>query len=168
MKALLATQFKIAEAILVGEENVLPVVSPLRSRNNESRSTRSCRIVRDGMSLSQEESSGPFFPQPHVPRSKRIVLTRLPWAYGDSLNNPGGNPGPFLQFSRDVPHTIHTPSHMPRSKRIVVAGMPHHITQRGNGRAKVFDCDQDRRRSTSPPRKLLMSRLTIVGVTSAG
>jgi putative transposase len=22
--------------------------------------------------------------------------------------------------------------------------MPHHITQRGNGRAKVFDCDQDR------------------------
>ena len=36
------------------------------------------------------------------------------------------------------------PSHMPRSKRIVVPGLPHHITQRGNGRAKVFDCDQDR------------------------
>ncbi len=33
---------------------------------------------------------------------------------------------------------------MPRSKRIVVPGLPHHITQRGNGRAKVFDCDQDR------------------------
>jgi REP-associated tyrosine transposase len=33
---------------------------------------------------------------------------------------------------------------MPRGKRIVVPGVPHHITQRGNGRAKVFDCDQDR------------------------
>jgi putative transposase len=33
---------------------------------------------------------------------------------------------------------------MPRGKRIVVPGLPHHITQRGNGRAKVFDCDQDR------------------------
>lgn len=33
---------------------------------------------------------------------------------------------------------------MPRSKRIVVPGLPHHITQRGNGRAQVFDCDQDR------------------------
>ncbi len=33
---------------------------------------------------------------------------------------------------------------MPRSKRIVVQGLPHHITQRGNGRANVFDCDQDR------------------------
>jgi hypothetical protein len=33
---------------------------------------------------------------------------------------------------------------MPRSKRIVVPGLPHHITQRGNGRANVFDCDQDR------------------------
>jgi putative transposase len=33
---------------------------------------------------------------------------------------------------------------MPRSKRIVVPGIPHHITQRGNGRARVFDSDQDR------------------------
>jgi hypothetical protein len=33
---------------------------------------------------------------------------------------------------------------MPRSKLIVVPGLPHHITQRGNGRANVFDCDQDR------------------------
>jgi putative transposase len=33
---------------------------------------------------------------------------------------------------------------MPRSKRIVVPGLPHHITQRGNGRAQVFDCDRDR------------------------
>jgi len=33
---------------------------------------------------------------------------------------------------------------MPRSNRIVVPGLPHHITQRGNGRANVFDCDQDR------------------------
>lgn len=33
---------------------------------------------------------------------------------------------------------------MPRSKRIVVPGLPHHITQRGNGRASVFDSDDDR------------------------
>ena len=33
---------------------------------------------------------------------------------------------------------------MPRSKRIVVPGVAHHITQRGNGRNSVFDCDQDR------------------------
>ena len=33
---------------------------------------------------------------------------------------------------------------MPRSKRIVVPGLPHHITQRGNGRADVFDSDDDR------------------------
>jgi len=33
---------------------------------------------------------------------------------------------------------------MPRGKRIIVPGLPHHITQRGNGRAKVFDCEQDR------------------------
>ena len=33
---------------------------------------------------------------------------------------------------------------MPRSKRIVVPGLPHHITQRGNGRACVFDSDDDR------------------------
>ena len=26
----------------------------------------------------------------------------------------------------------------------MVPGLPHHITQRGNGRANVFDCDQDR------------------------
>ena len=33
---------------------------------------------------------------------------------------------------------------MPRSKRIVVPGLPHHITHRGNGHARVFDSDQDR------------------------
>ena len=33
---------------------------------------------------------------------------------------------------------------MPRSKRIVVPGLPHHITQRGNGCASVFDSDDDR------------------------
>jgi hypothetical protein len=51
---------------------------------------------------------------------------------------------PFLQFSEmfGTPPTV--PSHIPRSKRIVVPGLPYHITQRGNGKAKVFDCDQDR------------------------
>ena len=29
-------------------------------------------------------------------------------------------------------------------RRIVVPGLPHHITQRGNGRQDVFDVDSDR------------------------
>jgi putative transposase len=33
---------------------------------------------------------------------------------------------------------------MPRHARIVVPGLPHHITQRGNGRQDVFDVDSDR------------------------
>jgi len=50
----------------------------------------------------------------------------------------------FLRFGEmfHTPPTLHP--RMPKSKRIVVPGLPHHITQRGNGRAKVFDCDQDR------------------------
>jgi putative transposase len=33
---------------------------------------------------------------------------------------------------------------MPRRNRIVVPGLPHHITQRGNGRQRIFDADADR------------------------
>ena len=33
---------------------------------------------------------------------------------------------------------------MPRCRRIVVADCAHHITQRGNQRATVFDTDDDR------------------------
>lgn len=33
---------------------------------------------------------------------------------------------------------------MPRKSRIVVPGAPHHVTQRGNRRQKVFFCDDDR------------------------
>ena len=35
---------------------------------------------------------------------------------------------------------------MSRIARIVVPGFPHHVTQRGNRRARVFDDDDDRRR----------------------
>ncbi len=35
---------------------------------------------------------------------------------------------------------------MPRIARVVVPGLPHHVTQRGNRRADVFSCDDDRRR----------------------
>ncbi len=35
---------------------------------------------------------------------------------------------------------------MPRMARVVVAGIPHHITQRGNRREDVFFCDDDRQR----------------------
>jgi putative transposase len=35
---------------------------------------------------------------------------------------------------------------MPRIARIVAAGYPHHITQRGNYRQKIFADDTDRRR----------------------
>jgi putative transposase len=33
---------------------------------------------------------------------------------------------------------------MPRRQRLIVPGLPHHITQRGNNRAQVFDSDADR------------------------
>ncbi|CAA7621813.1 conserved hypothetical protein [Magnetospirillum sp. LM-5] len=32
---------------------------------------------------------------------------------------------------------------MSRLPRLVVPGLPHHVTQRGNGRARVFFCDDD-------------------------
>jgi putative transposase len=33
---------------------------------------------------------------------------------------------------------------MPRRNRIIVPGLPHHITQRGNGQKNIFDTDADR------------------------
>ena len=38
---------------------------------------------------------------------------------------------------------------MPRIARIVAAGYPHHITQRGNYRQKIFADDTDRRKYLS-------------------
>jgi putative transposase len=35
---------------------------------------------------------------------------------------------------------------MPRIARVVFAGVPHHITQRGNRRADVFWTDDDRQK----------------------
>ena len=37
-------------------------------------------------------------------------------------------------------------SPMARLPRIVVPGFPHHVTQRGNRRADIFDDDADRRK----------------------
>jgi putative transposase len=34
---------------------------------------------------------------------------------------------------------------MARLARVVVPGLPHHVTQRGNGRGRVFFCDDDYR-----------------------
>jgi len=33
---------------------------------------------------------------------------------------------------------------MPRMARVVAVGVPHHVTQRGNNRQRIFDSDQDR------------------------
>jgi len=33
---------------------------------------------------------------------------------------------------------------MPRIARVVAVGLPHHVTQRGNNRQRIFDSDQDR------------------------
>ena len=38
---------------------------------------------------------------------------------------------------------------MPRIARVVAAGYPHHITQRGNYRQKIFADDTDRRKYLS-------------------
>lgn len=45
----------------------------------------------------------------------------------------------------DNPRPIRYLSHMPRTARIVIPGVPHHITQRGNNRQRVFFVDDDRR-----------------------
>jgi REP element-mobilizing transposase RayT len=99
----------------------------------------------------------PLF-QPCV-RSVPTAAQHKPKAHGNSQPNGSllsnrqsrpatlGNPGqrPLPPISRETLHSHFTLyPHMPRGKRIVVPGLPHHITQRGNGRAKVFDCDQDR------------------------
>jgi putative transposase len=34
---------------------------------------------------------------------------------------------------------------MPRKPRVVAAGVPHHVTQRGNNRQDIFLVDEDRR-----------------------
>jgi putative transposase len=34
---------------------------------------------------------------------------------------------------------------MARLARVVVPGLPHHVTQRGNGRGRIFFCDDDYR-----------------------
>jgi putative transposase len=39
----------------------------------------------------------------------------------------------------------HSPFEMPRMARVVAAGIPHHITQRGNARQSVFDDSSDHR-----------------------
>src|SRR5229473_2927035 len=36
------------------------------------------------------------------------------------------------------------PVFMPRMARVVAVGVPHHVTQRGNNRQRIFDSDQDR------------------------
>jgi len=33
---------------------------------------------------------------------------------------------------------------MPRMARAVAVGVPHHVTQRGNNRQRIFDSEQDR------------------------
>src|SRR5436853_432982 len=33
---------------------------------------------------------------------------------------------------------------MPRIARVIAVGLPHHVTQRGNNRQRIFDSDEDR------------------------
>jgi len=49
---------------------------------------------------------------------------------------------------------------MARMATVVAAGMPHHVTQRGNRRQKVFFCDDDYRAY----RSLLAQSCTAAGV----
>ncbi len=43
-----------------------------------------------------------------------------------------------------VKHRLLTSPQMPRKARAVFAGVPHHITQRGNRKEDVFFTDEDR------------------------
>ena len=53
---------------------------------------------------------------------------------------------------------------MPRQARVVAAGVPHHITHRGNNRQDVFLSDEDRRRYQN----LLRDQLEPCGVALLG
>jgi len=47
---------------------------------------------------------------------------------------------------RDPSRAKLSASLMPRRARVIAAGVPHHITHRGNNRQDVFLSDEDRRR----------------------
>lgn len=53
---------------------------------------------------------------------------------------------------------------MPRRTRVIAAGVPHHITHRGNNRQEVFLLVEDRRRY----QELLMESLEICSVSLLG
>jgi putative transposase len=53
---------------------------------------------------------------------------------------------------------------MGRLARVVAADVPHHLTQRGNGRRFVLDCDADR----SAYLKLLREKLALYKVSLIG
>lgn len=53
---------------------------------------------------------------------------------------------------------------MPRQARVTAAGLPHHVTHRGNNRQDVFLSDADRRRYQS----FLLERLRPCGVELLG
>ena len=55
-----------------------------------------------------------------------------------------GQWGTVTYFLTSVPAADRLPL-MPRVARIVLAGLPHHVTQRGNNQQDVFFVDDDRR-----------------------
>jgi putative transposase len=51
---------------------------------------------------------------------------------------------PQFPISAKIPRPSTLTGFMPRIARAVAVGLPHHVTQRGNNRRLIFDCDQDR------------------------
>ena len=47
-------------------------------------------------------------------------------------------------FPREKSKSVHTIAVMARLARVVVGGLPHHVTQRGTDRQRVFYTDADR------------------------
>ena len=62
---------------------------------------------------------------------------------GDTSHENGARL-PCHHFSRNNPPVPETLWLMARGARIVIPGWPHHVTQRGNHRQRVFFSDQDR------------------------
>jgi putative transposase len=53
---------------------------------------------------------------------------------------------------------------MGRFNRVVAVDVPHHVTQRGNGRRFILDCDADR----AVYLKLLQENMDVYGVALIG
>ena len=79
--------------------------------------------------------------QCHFSSSPSIFL----YGFAEVMSKKNGQTSIFFDIASIRPYNLY----MPRVARVVAAGYPHHITQRGNYRQKIFADDTDRRKYLS-------------------